>query len=88
MRIKFPKFFCEKGAILRLKKDIRLVTEETEKTGRTIHVSTGVLFRVYNIVGYGFDMVSLDSKYEVRVINSSMPKYFEKVSADKNVLGV
>jgi hypothetical protein len=79
MPIKFPEFFCEKGAVLRLKKDMELVTEETEKTGKTIHVPKGVLFRVHNIVGYGFDLVSLDAnKQEVRVINSDMSEFFDK----------
>ena len=76
----FPKLFCEKGTILRLKKDstIQYHKEDSFKIEKTEHVSKGTLFKVANIIGYGFDLDSLDSKYkQVRFINSSMPEYFE-----------
>ena len=77
----FPELFCGKGTLLRLKQDIRVATEETESTGKTRHIPQGTLFKVHDIIEYGFDLVSLDEKkYEVRCMNSNMPKYFEKVN--------
>ena len=79
-----PKLFCEKGTTLRLKKDFTLpyYKEYGFEVEKTEHVSKGTLFKVENIVGYGFDLVSLDSKKtEARFINSSMPEYFEILSS-------
>jgi hypothetical protein len=75
-----PKLFCEKGTILRLKKDITIHyhKEDSFEVEKIEHVSKGTLFEVKDIVGYGFDLVSLDSrKREARYINSSMPEHFE-----------
>ena len=75
-----PKLFCEKGTILRLKKDttIHYHKEDSWEVEKIEHVSKGTLFKVKNIVEYGFDLVSLDSKKsEARYINSSMPEHFE-----------
>ena len=76
-----PKLFCEKGTILRLKKDVpvsRYKNKYNLKVEKAGYVSKGTLFKVKNIVEYGFDLVSLDSKKsEARYINSSMPEHFE-----------
>ena len=75
-----PKLFCEKGTVLRLKKNITIHyhKEDSWEVEKTEPISKGTLFKVANIVGYGFDLVSLDSKKrEVRFINSSMPEHFE-----------
>ena len=76
----FPELFCGIGAILRLKKDITIHyhKEDSWEIEKIEHVSKGTLFKVKNIVEYGFDLVSLDSKKsEARYINSSMPEHFE-----------
>ena len=78
---KLPALFCSKNTVLYLKKDIEIRTEETEKTGKTRHVPQGTIFKVHDIIGYGFDLVSLDeNKYEVRCINSDMPEHFDRVA--------
>ena len=80
-----PKLFCEKETILRLKKGFTLpyYKEEGFEIEKIEHVSKDTLFKVKNIVGYGFDLVSLDSKkIEARFINSSMPEYFEILTTE------
>ena len=78
-----PRLFCKKGTILRLKKDVALYlgedgSQEVEK--RIERISKNTLFKVNDIVGYGFDLVSLDvRKKEVRFMNSRIPEYFEIV---------
>ena len=79
----FPELFCGIGVILRLKKDITIhySKDDSFEVERIEHVSKDTLFRVKNIIEYGFDLISLDSKKrEVRFINSSMPEHFEIIS--------
>lgn len=73
-----PKLFCEKGTVLRLKKHIGI-----SENGSKISLLPGTLFQVCDIIGYGFDLVSLDAqKHVIRIMNSEMPDYFEKVDHD------
>ena len=81
-----PKLFCEKGTILRLRRDVtlsRYKSEDNLEVEKGSRVVKNTLFKVKNIVGYGFDLISLDSqKIEARFINSSMPEYFEIVTTE------
>ncbi|XWN35355.1 MAG: hypothetical protein ROO73_00990 [Roseivirga sp.] len=67
-----PELFCAKNTVLKLRKKINIVVNES-----SVVLEPGTLFQVKNIVGYGFDLISLDTnRYKIRVINSDMPLYF------------
>ena len=56
----FPELFCEKGAVLRLKKGVTLYIREGDRLEvekEVGYVSKGTLFKVKKIVEYGFDLV-------------------------------
>ena len=52
-----PRLFCNKGTTLRLKKDVDLYLGE-DGSQEVERISKNTLFKVNDIVGYGFDLVS------------------------------
>lgn len=68
-----PKLFCEVGESISLKKRIQF-----ESAGKTIIFEVGTIFKVINIVGYGFDLIPKNHSYSdsIRLLNSEMPNYF------------
>lgn len=71
---KLPKLFCDENNKLILKKLIQL-----NVNGEKITFEQGTVFNVIGIVGYGFDLLASNysKEYQIRILNSEMPNYFE-----------
>jgi len=69
---KLPELFCDKGTILRLKKNM-IVREN----GDSKKLPAGSIWIVEDIIGYGYDLYSSDNnEFYIRVLNSKMNEYF------------
>lgn len=67
MAIVFPQLFCQKGDSLKSIKDIHL---------DDVDILTGDIFLVSDIVGYRFDLKSINDNSTLSFLNSQLNEYF------------
>jgi hypothetical protein len=72
MAIYFPPLFCGIGTTLKAIKYFKIEFED----GETLTVSVGDKCVVEEIVGYGYNIKKDSNDIEFRILNSSMPEYF------------
>jgi hypothetical protein len=80
---KVSKLFCEKGDLLGL-----LFSMEIEYDGKSVHLSKGLHFEVVDIIEFGFDLRSKDSRsILLRLLNSQMANFFTVIgTSDASVV--
>ena len=79
MAIYFPPLFCGKGTTLEALKDFEIEFED----GETMTVSIGDKCAVKDIIGYGYNLKKYKVDKEFRIMNSSMPDYFDIIDKVK-----
>lgn len=76
MKNNLPSLYGAKGDELTLIKQIELTLDN-----ELIIIEIGAVFKIENIIGYGFDLIRIDGNpIEIRILNSEMSEFF----GDKN----
>ncbi|MCP3660644.1 MAG: SMI1/KNR4 family protein [Bacteroidetes bacterium] len=67
-----PKLFCKKEDVIILKKELEIKLDNN----KTFTFTPNTKFKVNEVIGYGFDLICLDNKREIRLMNSELSLYF------------
>ena len=73
MALYFPPLFCGQGTTLKARQDFDVEFDE----GYTVTITVGDRCIVDDIIGYGYNIKKETMDKEFRIMNSSMPDFFD-----------